>query len=103
MARSWRLSASPKSSGAIHGRPFPEPMQRLPNSPVQFQLGVRGWAAVAVGLVIVAALALLTIGFFIVLLPLLLLAPILFWILPKPKIYRVPPQNPPASDGTVIE
>jgi len=78
-------------------------MQRLPNS--QFQFGVRGWAAVAVGLVMLVAVALLAIGFFVLILPVLVLAPILFWILPKPNLYRVvtPAEKPPATDATIIE
>jgi hypothetical protein len=80
-------------------------MQRLPNSPVQFQFGVRGWAAIAVGLAILAAAAFLAVGFLILILPVMLLAPILFWVLPKPTFYRVgtPPENPPATEAAVIE
>ena len=80
-------------------------MQRLPNSPFQFRVGVRGWAAIAVGAAILAVVALLAIGFFILLLPLVLLAPILFWFLPKPRIYRfgARPEKPPATDAAVIE
>ena len=74
-------------------------MQRLP----QFQFGVRGWAAVAAGLAILAVIAFLAIGFLIFILPVVLLASLVFWFLPKPKIYRVPAQKPPATDGAVIE
>jgi hypothetical protein len=78
-------------------------MQR--NFPFQFQFDVRGWAAVAVGLALLAALAFLAVGLFILILPLMLLAPILFWFLPKPKVYRVgtPSQKPPPTEATIIE
>jgi hypothetical protein len=35
----------------------------------------------------------------------MLLAPILFWFLPKPKVYRVgtPSQKPPPAEATIIE
>jgi hypothetical protein len=80
-------------------------MQRLPDSPIQFQFGVRGWAAIAVGLVILAVVAFLAIGFLILILPVLLLASILFWFLPKQKFHRVGAwsEKPPVTDTTVIE
>jgi len=80
-------------------------MQRLPNSPVRIQFGVRGWAAVAVGLAILVAATLLAIGFLFLVLPVVLLAPILFWFLPKPKIYKVgsPSEVPSAAEAIVIE
>ena len=80
-------------------------MQRLPNSPIQFQFGVRGWAAIAVSAAILALLAFLAIGFLIVILPVALVAPILFWLLPKPKGHRVRAHSEklPATETTVIE
>ena len=80
-------------------------MQRLPNSPLQFQLGVRGWAAIAVGVVTLAVAAFLAIGFLVLILPVVLLASLLFWFLPKPKFYRVVtrPEKPPATQATIIE
>ena len=80
-------------------------MPRLPNSPVQFQFGVRGWAAIAVGLIVLAAIAFLAVGLFIVILPLMLLAPILFRFFPKPILYRVgaPPEKPRAAAAPIIE
>jgi hypothetical protein len=78
-------------------------MQQLPKP--RFQFGVRGWVAVTVGLAALAVIAFLAIGFLIIILPLMLLAPILFRFLPKPKFYRVdiPAEKPPATDGSVIE
>ena len=80
-------------------------MQRLPNSPLQFQFGVRGWAAIAVGVAILAVAAFLAIGFLILILPVVLLASILFWFLPKPKFYRVGARSekPPVTEATIIE
>jgi hypothetical protein len=80
-------------------------MQRLPNSPIQFQFGVRGWAAIAVGLAILAVVTFLAIGFLILILPVVLLASILFWFLPKPKFYRVGTRSekPPVAEATIIE
>jgi hypothetical protein len=80
-------------------------MQRLPNSPIQFQLGVRGWAAIAVGVAILAVVAFLAIGVLILILPVVLLASILFWFLPKPKFHRVGTRSekPPATEATIIE
>jgi hypothetical protein len=80
-------------------------MQRLPNSPIQFRFGVRGWAAIAVGLVILAVVTFLAIGIFILLLPVVLLASILFWFLPKPSFHRVGARSekPPVAEATIIE
>jgi hypothetical protein len=80
-------------------------MQRLPNSQVRFQFGARGWAAIALGLAMLAALSLLAIGFFFLILPVVLLAPILFWFLPKPKIHKVGARSgePPTKATSVIE
>jgi UPF0716 family protein affecting phage T7 exclusion len=62
-------------------------MPRPPNFPAQFQLRILGWKAIAVGLAIlvaiIAALVLLTIGFFIIILPLMILAPVLYYFVPK--------------------
>jgi hypothetical protein len=63
-------------------------MQRLPGSPLRFQLGLRGWAAVTVGLAIFASLTvlvgLLAFGIFIVAVPLFLFAPLTFHFRGKP-------------------
>ena len=47
--------------------------------------GLRGWAAIAAGLAVLATIAFLAIGLVIFVLPIVLLAPIIFWLLPKPK------------------
>ena len=80
-------------------------MQRLPNSPLQFRLGVRGWAAIAIGLAILAVVTFLAIGLVILILPVVVLASILFWFLPKPKFHRVdtPSENLPVTEATIIE
>jgi hypothetical protein len=80
-------------------------MQRLPNSSIQFQLGVRGWVAIAVSVAILAVVAFLAIGLLILILPVVLLAPILFWFLPKPKFHRVTTRSEkrPTTEATVIE
>ena len=80
-------------------------MQRLPNSPLQFQFGVRGCAAIAVGAAILAVVAFLAIGFLVLILPVVLLGSILVWFLPKPKFHRVVirTEKPPAPQATIIE
>ena len=79
-------------------------MPQLPNSPIRIQFGLRGWAAIAVGLAILGAVAFVAVGLFIFFLPLLLLAPVLYWLLPKPKIYRVGnPAAKRANDATIID
>lgn len=78
-------------------------MQRLPGP--QFQFGGRGWAAIAAGLATLVLIAFLAIGLLIIILPLVLLGSVLFLFLPKPKFYRInlPAENPPPTDGDVIE
>jgi hypothetical protein len=80
--------------------------------PIRIQFGFRGWAAIAAALVILitvaTAIAFLAVGLFVFLLPALLIAPILYWLMPKPK------PNPishtmnndiprPGNDADVIE
>ena len=72
-------------------------------APLRIQIGLRGWAAIAAGLAILAAGIFLAIGLIVFLLPLLLLAPILYWLLPKPKIYRVGnPGTKKAAEGAAV-
>jgi len=47
--------------------------------------GLRGWGAIAAGLAVLATIAFLAISLVIFVLPIVLLAPIVFWLLPKPK------------------
>jgi hypothetical protein len=80
-------------------------IQRRPNSPIRFQLGLSGWTAIAVGLLIVmaiTAIAFLALGLFVLVLPLLLIAPAVRYFTSKPGIVR----NPAASNGkggTIID
>lgn len=79
-------------------------MQQLPNSPIRIQFGLRGWAAIILGLVIVCVIAFLAIGFLIFLLPVLLLSTVLYWFLPRPKRSPVfPAEKPPAGGTTIID
>lgn len=62
-------------------------MPNLPQSPAQFQLRLSGWKAIAVILAIltfsIAAIAVLAIGFFVIILPLIILAPVVYYFVPK--------------------
>ena len=60
-------------------------MQRLPNYPIRIQFGVRGWAAIATAVIVLGAVTVLAVGFIVFLLPVLILAPVLYWFMPKPK------------------
>lgn len=75
-------------------------MQQLP--PVRIQFGLRGWAAIILGLAIIGAVAFLAIGLLIFLLPVMLLSTLLYWFLPKPKRHPVFPVAPP-RDSAVID
>jgi hypothetical protein len=78
-------------------------MKQLGNSPIRIQFGLRGWAAIALGLAILAGVAFLAIGFLIFLLPILILSSILYWLLPKQRLYRVgTPAEKEARNGTTI-
>jgi hypothetical protein len=66
------------------------------------RLGLRGWAAIGVGLAVLIALATLAIGLMVVLLPLALLASVFYYFLPRPKISLAgyePPTDPEIIDG----
>jgi hypothetical protein len=80
-------------------------MRQLPKFPLRIQFGVRGWAVIAVAVAIFATFTFLAIGIFVLFLPVLLIAPILFWFLPKPKLYPIGPslEKPRISDATVID
>ena len=86
-------------------------MPRPSNSPIRIQLGLRGWAAIAAVLAILIAvtiaIAFLAIGFFVFVLPVLLLAPLFYYFMPKPKpVHRVSDtaeqelNRPTTIDGT---
>jgi hypothetical protein len=80
---------------------MPEPIK----SPIHMEFGLRGWAAIAAAVAILGATIFLAIGFFVFFLPVMILAPVLYWLLPKPKIYSVNiwPENEPTKDMTVID
>src|ERR1700690_388100 len=79
-------------------------MPQQPNSPIRIQFGLRGWAAIAVAMAILGAVAFVAVGLLIFFLPLLLLAAVLYWLLPKPKIYRVGiPAAKRAKDAMIID
>lgn len=67
-------------------------MPRPPKSPVRIQFGLSGWVAIisalAIFAVLVAAIAFLAVGLFIFLLPVLLIAPVLYYFMPnlRPKV-----------------
>jgi hypothetical protein len=78
------------------------------NSPIRIQFGFRGWAAIAFALAILAAAALLAVSVFVLLLPALLIAPILYWLMPKPKPRPLPSSMNfdvprPSIDTEIIE
>lgn len=59
-------------------------MQQLPGSQYRLQFGLKRWVTIAVGLAIFIAVAIfLSIGFFFVVLPMILLAPIIYYFTPK--------------------
>ena len=75
----------------------------LQESPKHIRFDLRGWAAIATGLALLVAVTFLAIGLFIFFLPVLLLAPVLYWLMPKPKGYRVSnTASKKAAKGTTI-
>ena len=79
-------------------------MPTPPNFPNQFQLKLSGWKAIAVGLIIlasvIAALALLAVSFFILILPLIILTPVLYYFVPKLKPARSMKQGATSQTAT---
>jgi hypothetical protein len=87
-------------------------MQQLPNSPIRFQLGLRGWISVVVGLAMFAALtalvSLLALGIFIIAVPLFILAPLVLHLRRKNALAMIidPHQESlivPKSQPAIIE
>jgi UPF0716 family protein affecting phage T7 exclusion len=75
-----------------------------PNAPIRFQLS--GWTAIAAGLLVVTAIAtaaFLALGLFVLVLPLLLIAPVVRHFLrkAKPDTIRRPAAN--ENGGTIID
>jgi len=85
-------------------------MPRIPNAPGQFQFQLSGWKAIAFGLaflaIIIAVLILLTIGFFVIALPIMLLSPVLFYFVPRLRPKRFTQDEAtgsPMNDGEIID
>ena len=77
-------------------------MQQLPGSQCRIQLGIKGWAAIAIGLTAFIAVAtVLAIGFFFVVLPMVILAPLIYWLMPKQRVFFVgsPGASKPMNDA----
>jgi len=64
-------------------------MSRLKNSPVRTQISLRGWAAIAASLIILIAVPVVivffAIGLLVFVLPAMLLAPLIYYFVPKSK------------------
>jgi hypothetical protein len=59
-------------------------LHQLPGSQYRLQFGLKGWASIGVGLAIFIAVAsFLAIGFFFVVLPMIVLAPVICYFMPK--------------------
>lgn len=81
-------------------------MPQLPNSPIRNQFFLRGWSAIAAVLLVLGAIVLLAVGLLVFFLPVLLVAPILYWLLPKPKTMPHAMNNDipgRANDADIIE
>jgi hypothetical protein len=80
-------------------------MPQIPNSPFRIQFGARGWVAIAMAAAMLALLVFLALGFLILLLPIAVIGSLLYWLLPRPRIYRFgnPAEESPAEDAGVIE
>jgi hypothetical protein len=75
------------------------------NSPVRVQFGLRGWAAIVTAVIVLGAVTVLAFGFLVFMLPVLILAPVIYWLVPKPKVYRVnnPAEKEVAGGTTIID
>ncbi|MEI8036227.1 MAG: hypothetical protein WCH96_12220 [Betaproteobacteria bacterium] len=78
-------------------------MPRLSKSPIRIQFGLSGWvgiiSALAIFVLLVAAIAFVAVGLFVFFLPLLLIAPVIYYFLPhlRPKV------DPRSSEATQWE
>ena len=73
-------------------------MQQLPGSQYRLQFGLKGWASIIVGSAILIAVAtFLAIGFFFVVLPMILLAPVIYYFMPRKSWHVV---RTPETMGT---
>jgi hypothetical protein len=73
--------------------------------PIRTQFGLRGWSAIGGAIIVLGAVAVLAVGLLVFLLPVLILSPILYWLMPKPKPYWAgdPVANEPAKGATIID
>ena len=85
-------------------------MPQPTNCPIRIQLGLSGWMAIAAALAIFAAITVaitfLAIGIFVFALPVLLVAPVLYYFRPKPKLHSVRANvmgENPTSETAIIE
>jgi uncharacterized membrane protein YphA (DoxX/SURF4 family) len=76
------------------------PQQNNPRIHI-LRFGLRGWAAVGVGILALIAGAILVLGLFVLFLPILLLAPVLVYFLPRLKTYSMRKQT--RKDSTIID
>jgi hypothetical protein len=81
-------------------------MQQLHGSGTKIQFGLKGWAAIGVGFAVVLATALLAIGLFIFMLPVLILAPAVFYFTHRSKTFPRAAQRSTdhrSSQGAIID
>jgi hypothetical protein len=87
-------------------------MRELPGSQYRLQFGLKGWTSIIVGLAIFIAVAtFLAIGFFFVVLPMILLAPVIYYFMPwkseqfmrKPETIRTIMATGEVKGGAVID
>jgi 4-hydroxybenzoate polyprenyltransferase len=73
-------------------------MQEFNNQRIQLKFGIKGWMAIGVGVAILGAITtavvLLAVGLFVFTLPMLILAPLIYWLVPKRKPENKPIQHP---------
>lgn len=65
-----------------------------------FRFGLKGWAALGAALLALGAVIILVLGLFVFFLPILLLAPVLYYFAPRRTIYSV--RDAP-KDVTIID
>src|ERR1700692_1646231 len=76
-------------------------MQQLSGSQYRLQFGLKGWASIIVGLAIVIAVAtFLAIGFLFVVLPMIVLAPVIYYFTPRKSEHVM---RAPETTGTMRE
>jgi hypothetical protein len=84
-------------------------MRQLPGPRHGIHFGLKGWAALFAGLAIFIAIAsLLAIGFVIFVLPMIVLAPLIYYFIPKKTLYVMETSAPievtdNTKHGTIID